>query len=108
MAKRKKKIKIIKKRKYIKDKAIINFILQHSKQELIDFSKLKIPLFLESLKHEEEDLKYFKENFLNKRDELNNSYTNQKLPKFGLSLLDELNSEVDSPSIFQFSSSLFQ
>ena len=34
-------------RKFIKDKAIINFLLEHMKPIKIDFSKIKIPSFLE-------------------------------------------------------------
>lgn len=36
--------------KKLKDKAAINFILQHSKKINIDFKKIKIPPFLNCLK----------------------------------------------------------
>ena len=39
--------------KYIKNKAIKNFILQHTKKPKIDFSKIKIPSFLEFSNDEE-------------------------------------------------------
>ena len=42
---------------YIKDKAVVNFILAHSKKPKIDFSKIKIPSFFNILK-EEENKKY--------------------------------------------------
>ena len=45
-------IKLHRKKKYIKDKAIINFILQHEKKISIDFSKIKIPPFLKCLKND--------------------------------------------------------
>ena len=34
------------KRKFIKDKAVINFLLEHMKPVKIDFSKIKIPSYL--------------------------------------------------------------
>ena len=34
-----------KQRKFIKDKAIVNFLLEHMKPVKIDFSKIKIPSF---------------------------------------------------------------
>ena len=45
--------------KYIKDKAIKNFILQHTKKPNIDFSKIKIPYFLEFSNDEESSNKLF-------------------------------------------------
>ena len=44
---------------YIKDKAIIKFIKAHSKRQNIDFSKIKIPSFLDISEENEE-----KEGFL--------------------------------------------
>ena len=44
-------IKLHRKKKYIKDKAIINFILQHERKVSIDFSKIKIPPFFKCLKN---------------------------------------------------------
>ena len=44
---------------YIKDKAIIKFIKAHSKRQNIDFSKIKIPSFLDITEDNEE-----KEEFL--------------------------------------------
>ena len=40
--------------KLIKDKAIINFLLEHMKPSKIDFSKVKIPSFLNILESEGE------------------------------------------------------
>lgn len=37
---------------YIKDRAIINFILAHSKKPTIDFSKIKIPSFMDFTKND--------------------------------------------------------
>ena len=39
---------------YIKDKAIIKFIKAHSKRQNIDFSKIKIPSFLDVTEYNEE------------------------------------------------------
>ena len=39
-------------RKFIKDKAIVNFLLEHMKPAKLDFSKLRIPSFLELEKQE--------------------------------------------------------
>ena len=52
MVKKSKKnfIKLHNKKKYIKDKAIINFILQYERRFSIDFSKIKIPSFFKCLK----------------------------------------------------------
>ena len=40
--------------KLIKDKAIVNFLLEHMKPSKIDFSKIKIPSFLAFLEKEGE------------------------------------------------------
>ena len=40
--------------KLIKDKAIINFLLEHMKPSKIDFSKFKIPSFFNFLENEGE------------------------------------------------------
>ena len=47
-------------RKFIKDKALAKFILQHSVREEIDLSKLKIPSFADVLKADEEDSRAFR------------------------------------------------
>ena len=39
-------------RKFIKDKAIVDFLLEHMKPSKIDFSKIKIPSFLDYLESE--------------------------------------------------------
>ena len=41
-------------RKFIKDKAIVDFLLEHMKPSKIDFSKIKIPSFLDYLESEGE------------------------------------------------------
>ena len=40
-------------RKFVKDKAIINFLLEHMKPAKINFSKIKIPSFINFLENEE-------------------------------------------------------
>ena len=44
-----------KQRKFIKDKAIVNFLLEHMKPVKIDFSKIKIPSFNSFLQKEEKE-----------------------------------------------------
>ena len=44
-----------KQRKFIKDKAIVNFLLEHMKPAKIDFSKIKIPSFISFLEKEEKE-----------------------------------------------------
>ena len=44
-----------KQRKFIKDKAIVNFLLEHMKPAKIDFSKIKIPSFNSFLEKEEKE-----------------------------------------------------
>ena len=44
-----------KQRKFIKDKAIVNFLLEHMKPVKIDFSKIKIPSFNSFLEKEEKE-----------------------------------------------------
>ena len=39
-------------RKFIKDKEIVDFLLEHMKPSKIDFSKIKIPSFLDYLESE--------------------------------------------------------
>ena len=39
-------------RKFVKDKAIVNFLLEHMKPAKINFSKIKIPSFLNSIENE--------------------------------------------------------
>ena len=51
--KKKKKIQTHKSKcHYIKDRAIIKFILEHSKKPKIDFSKIKIPSFMDITKND--------------------------------------------------------
>ena len=45
------RLKFHRKKKYIKDKALVNFILQHEQKIDIDFSKIKIPSFFKCLKN---------------------------------------------------------
>ena len=40
-------------RKFVKDKAIVNFLLEHMKPAKIDFSKIKVPSFINFLEDEE-------------------------------------------------------
>ena len=40
-------------RKFVKDKAIVNFLLEHMKPPKIDFSKIRVPSFINFLENEE-------------------------------------------------------
>ena len=42
-------------RKLVKDKAIVNFLLEHMKPVKINFSKIKIPSFLNFIENEKKD-----------------------------------------------------
>ena len=42
-------------RKLVKDKAIVNFLLEHMKPIKINFSKIKIPSFLNFIENEKKD-----------------------------------------------------
>ena len=42
-------------RKLVKDKAIVNFLLEHMKPVKINFSKIKIPSFLNFIENEKND-----------------------------------------------------
>ena len=42
-------------RKFVKDKAIVNFLLEHMKPAKIDFSKIRVPSFLNFSENEEKN-----------------------------------------------------
>ena len=91
--------------KYIKDKAIVEFILQHSEKERIDFSKIKIPSFLDIIADEEKPT-ILVQCDSNKNDELTVQKC-KKMPIFGFSLLNELSSDENLKGATNFKSSLF-
>ena len=68
-------------RKFVKDKAIVNFLLEHLKPIKIDFSKIKIPSFLEFEKDERSK---------GETKILDGSPNNSKISIFELSLLNDL------------------
>ena len=47
--------KAIRPRKLVKDKAIVNFLLEHMKPAKINFSRIKIPSFLNFIENEKKD-----------------------------------------------------
>lgn len=104
----KKYIKKKPKAKYIKDKCVANFILQHLEEQLIDFSKIKIPPFLDFLNNGEDESKSIKNDNLNKKAEDPLEQKNKNLPKFGFSFLNELLEEKREPIPQMFNSSIFQ
>ena len=104
----KKKFKRIKKNKYIKDKALINFIHQHSIKEKIDFSKIEIPSFSDSSGTEEGvfKIKYLNEN--TKNPCIYKNQKNNKMPHFGLSLLNFFFRDDNSKETPKFESFIFK
>ena len=66
--KNKKKINKSKKSHYIKDRAIIKFILEHSKKPIIDFSKIKIPSFIDISKNDFSENQKDNTNLFNSND----------------------------------------
>ena len=81
---------------YIKDKAIVNFILSHSKKPKLDFSKIKIHPFFNFLKNEDEnkkckdDIKLFDSNILYTREKENKMLEPISLPTFQFSSLNNI------------------
>ena len=77
----KKKIKNGKRsKKLLRDKAIVNFLLEHMKPVKIDFSKFKIPSFFNFLENEE--------NNSNNSNIFNDEKIFNESPKSGASLLN--------------------
>ena len=95
-------------RKYIKDKALVKFILQHSVKEEIDLSKVSIPSFADVLKADEEDSRNFRSKYFNMKSKEPNSKNVQTPPTFSLSMLDIIKLEENSLPSVHFSSSIFQ
>ncbi len=102
------KIRITPKVKYIKDRAIVNFILQHSKKETIDFSKIKIPSFLDISNAEEDGHNYNQIQNLNQESQATTIQNSSNLPTFGFSLLAEFSSNQSEKEPIEFKSSIFK
>ena len=95
-------------RKFIKDKALAKFILQHSVREEIDLSKVPIPSFADALKADEEDYRAFRSKCYKSKSEEPNFEKVQTFPIFRLSLFDVIKMEENFIPSIHFSSSLFQ
>ena len=67
-------------RKFIKDKAIIDFLLEHMKPVKMDFSKIKIPTFIDFLENEEKNAIF--------SNESNEQKIFKDIPTIGISLLN--------------------
>ena len=67
-------------RKFIKDKAIVDFLLEHMKPVKIDFSKIKIPTFIDFLENEEKNAIF--------SNESNEQKIFKDIPTIGISLLN--------------------
>ena len=110
MAKKLKKKFKKKTNKYIKDKAIVDFILQHSEKENIDFSKIKIPSFSGCTSNEEDDIKSIKSDNLNEKFDQINIQEKNKIPNFRFSLLDFFSKDENNNNrrIPEFKSTFFK
>ena len=95
-------------RKFMKEKALVKFILQHSVKEEIDLSKVSIPSFTDVLKADEEDSRALRTKCFNTKSNESSSNNVQTLPTFSLSMLDIIKIEENSLPSVHFSSSLFQ
>ena len=107
MTKRRAK-KILKRRKYIKDKGVFKFILQHLVKEEIDLSNVPIPSFSDVLKSDEEESRAFRAKYMDSKLEKSNSEKIQDIPTFTLSLLDIIKCEENFLPKVNFSSTLFK
>ena len=87
MVKKLKLFKRIKSRQYIKDKALVHFILQHSKKETINFPKIKIHSFSNYLHTKENDCKDKKIKGLTRNVKVGKNQNKREMPDFRLSLL---------------------
>ena len=95
-------------RKFIKDKALVKFILQHSVKEEIDLSKVAISSFVDVPKADKEDSRVFRSKYCKSKSEEPNSEKVQTFPTFNLSILDVIKMEENFVPSVHFSSSLFQ
>ena len=95
-------------RKFMKEKALVKFILQHSVKEEIDLSKVSIPSFADVLKADEKDSRALRAKCFNIKSNESSSNNVQTLPTFSLSMLDIIKIEENSLPSVHFSSSLFQ
>ena len=67
-------------RKFIKDKDIVDFLLEHMKPVKIDFSKIKIPTFIDFLENGEKNSIF--------SNESNEQKIFKDIPTMGISLLN--------------------
>ena len=107
----KKKFKRIKKNKYIKDKALIHFIRQHSLKEKIDIPKIEIHSFSDFLETDVDDCKEIKSKCLNENSEnpyILKNQKNNKMPNFRFSLLDFFLKDDSSKETPKFESFIFK
>ena len=107
MSKKQTQIKRAKKSKYIKDKALIHFINQHSRKEAIDFSKIKIPSFLDLKNNKDDEFKNIVQK-IKKNSEIPKVQNRKGLPNFTFSLLSFLERNEEEQNIPKFNSSMFK
>ena len=102
----------VKKYYYIKDRALVKFILSHSKKKTIDFSKIKIPSFIDYIDTKENKKscnKYISNSNLKNMDEKEgNGLEHISFPAFKFLLLKDLNFGFIYNNDSKFKSTLFE
>ena len=87
----------IQKYNFMKDRAIVKYILSHSQKSTIDYSKIKIPSFFDNIDTKEEEEKYiYKQQIFNRNKKYMVENENKVLehisfPTFEFTTLKELN-----------------
>ena len=92
--------------KYIKDKSLVKFLMQHYKKQTLDFSKIKISSFLDSLNNKEEEKENcIDANMIRIKNKMSETISFPKFPTFKFSLLKDSsfcninNSSINVPKI---------
>ena len=97
-----------KKKFFIKDRALVKFLLIHSKKQKINFSKIKISSFLDCSDFEESVYRYNSNSDIKFNDEKDNKIMkNNIFPSFHFSSLNEVNFHFNNLSETKINSRLF-
>ena len=96
---------------YVKDRAIVKFILSHSKKQHIDYSKIKIPSFIDIIDNKEGEENCKKNNFYSntKNIDIKGDKIMKPIlfPTFNFCSLKELNLSFINNNESTFKSTLF-
>ena len=87
------------KAKYIKDKCIEKFLLQHLDKQKIDFKKIKISSFFDNINDSDVS---------QSSSEVTSEKTKKNYQIFDLSILEGFQKEENNQRDFEFSSSIFK